>query len=106
MQDRGCVASGSGAFVSVRSGAAAAHPDSLRQGIDAELVSLESIVEAAGEDDEPSTGKENGGHLGQAFYDRLSKRLGDRLLECGDRVPVVTGTPPSSSGVKPLEVRS
>ncbi|KAL8292009.1 hypothetical protein RQP46_001475 [Phenoliferia psychrophenolica] len=59
------------------------------QGIDAELVSLESIVEAAGEDDEP-TGKENG-HLGQAFYDRLSKRLGDRLIECGDRVPVVTG---------------
>ncbi|KAK4701890.1 aspartate kinase, partial [Phenoliferia sp. Uapishka_3] len=60
------------------------------QGIDAELVSLESIVEAMGEDEEPAGGS-NGGALGQAFYDRLSKRLGQRLLECGDRVPVVTG---------------
>lgn len=29
--------------------------------------------------------------LGQDFYDELSKRLGERIRECGDRIPVVTG---------------
>lgn len=53
-------------------------------------MSLENIVEAAGEDDE-TTGSDGQRQLGQPFYDRLSKRLGERLNECGDRVPVVTG---------------
>lgn len=33
-----------------------------------------------------------GFNLDQAFYDRLSKKMGERLRECGSRVPVVTGT--------------
>jgi len=62
------------------------------QGVDAELVTLENIVEAAtDEDGEDSASSGGNSQLGQAFYDRLSKRLGDRLAECGDRVPVVTG---------------
>ncbi|KAM0749063.1 aspartate kinase [Meredithblackwellia eburnea MCA 4105] len=63
------------------------------QGIDAELVSLENIVEAAGVDEDGTAAAtaDSGNSLGQTFYDRLSKRLGERLLECGDRVPVVTG---------------
>lgn len=62
------------------------------QGIDAELVSLETIVEATTEDDGATSRSSDGSaQLGQSFYDRLSKRIGERLLECGDRVPVVTG---------------
>lgn len=64
--------------------------DDAAQGVDAELVSLENIVEVATEEEEASGSASS--QLGQAFYDRLSKRLGERLLECGDRVPVVTGT--------------
>ena len=64
--------------------------DSHLQGVDAELVSLENIVEPAGEGDE-TTGSDSQRQLGQPFYDRLSKRLGERLNECADRVPVVTG---------------
>ncbi|KAI5477263.1 aspartate kinase [Pseudohyphozyma bogoriensis] len=60
-------------------------------GIDAELVSLENIVEAATEDEEAAASRDGPSQLSQNFYDRLSKRLGDRLLECGDRVPVITG---------------
>lgn len=29
--------------------------------------------------------------LGQEFYDKLAVRLGERLKECGTRVPVITG---------------
>jgi aspartate kinase len=29
--------------------------------------------------------------LGQDFYDELAKRLGERIRECGGRVPVITG---------------
>ncbi|PPR04771.1 hypothetical protein CVT24_007087 [Panaeolus cyanescens] len=55
------------------------------RGIDAEYVSLEDIVpeselEAASE-----------GTLGQDFYDNLAKALGERVRDCGPRVPVVTG---------------
>ncbi|KAK4054598.1 Aspartokinase [Microbotryomycetes sp. JL221] len=60
------------------------------RGVDAELVSLENIVEVNA-DDEESKSADGQRQLGQAFYDRLSKRLGARLLECGDKVPVVTG---------------
>jgi aspartate kinase len=60
------------------------------QDVDAELVSLENIVEATTEEDEVKSA-DGQRQLGQPFYDRLSKRLGERLQECGDRVPVVTG---------------
>lgn len=64
----------------------------MMQGVDAELVTLENIVEAATEEEGEDAASSGGSsQLGQAFYDRLSKRLGARLAECGDRVPVVTG---------------
>lgn len=44
----------------------------------------------SGDEEELSTSTD-GPQLGQLFYDRLSKRLGERLAECGNRVPVVTG---------------
>lgn len=47
---------------------------------------MEQIV-----DDEEISTTDGPPQLGQSFYDRLSKRLGERILECGDRVPVVTG---------------
>ncbi|SCV70019.1 BQ2448_1413 [Microbotryum intermedium] len=59
------------------------------RGVEAELVSLENIVEGSPQDDEEAKGESK--QLSQPFYDRLSKRLGERLNECGDRVPVVTG---------------
>lgn len=62
------------------------------KGIDSELVSLENILQRASEDDKP--GAETLGDtesLGQPFWNRLAKVFGDRLRECGNRVPVVTG---------------
>ncbi|GAA6043870.1 hypothetical protein JCM8097_001202 [Rhodosporidiobolus ruineniae] len=61
------------------------------RGIDAELVSLESIVDwdVLGDGDDGKASETP--QLGQEFYSRLSQRLGERLAECGDRVPVVTG---------------
>jgi aspartate kinase len=56
------------------------------QGIDAEYVSLEDIVPDS--DDSDSTHE---GTLDQDFYDRLSTALGERILQCGSRIPVVTG---------------
>lgn len=38
-----------------------------------------------------------GGQLRQPFYDRLASKLGARLLQCENRIPVITGqssTPP------------
>lgn len=58
---------------------------SLMQGIDAEYVSLESVVPP--HDDVEDT-------LGQDFYDRVSDALAERIRQCEPRVPVVTGTPP------------
>ncbi|GAA5939511.1 aspartate kinase [Sporobolomyces koalae] len=60
------------------------------RGIDSELVSLESIIdwEVVSADDKVGDGAPQ---LGQDFYNKLSQRLGERLAECGDRVPVVTG---------------
>jgi aspartate kinase len=31
--------------------------------------------------------------LSQAFYDRLSVVLGERISQCGSKVPVITGAP-------------
>ncbi|KAI5888665.1 aspartate kinase [Schizophyllum commune H4-8] len=56
------------------------------QGIDAEYVSLDDVVPQ--EDDSDSA---NPGSLDQSFYDRLSVALGERIQQCGSRVPVVTG---------------
>ena len=59
------------------------------RGIDAELVSLENIVDAVANADED--GHSRAGQLEQPFYDRLARMIGERLAECEDRVPVVTG---------------
>ncbi|KAI0088997.1 aspartate kinase [Irpex rosettiformis] len=53
------------------------------RGIDAEYVSLENVVPACTEDDEET--------LGQIFYDRVAVAVGNRIRECGPRVPVITG---------------
>jgi len=55
------------------------------QDIDAEYVSLESVVPSYDEVD---------GALGQDFYDRVSDAFAERILQCEPRVPVVTGSPP------------
>lgn len=65
------------------------------QGFDAELVCLDNVVEKIefdsvdGEPDEVSQGL--GGELRQPFYDRLAQKLGERLRQCENRIPVVTG---------------
>ncbi|BGP02092.1 Aspartokinase [Rhodotorula toruloides] len=64
------------------------------RGIDSELVSLESIIDwdVLGDEAEVASKSADGPpQLGQEFYSKLSQRLGERLAECGDRVPVVTG---------------
>ena len=38
-----------------------------------------------------ATGDQGVAQLSQEFYDQLSIRLGERIRECGDRVPVITG---------------
>ncbi|KAF9057159.1 Aspartate/glutamate/uridylate kinase [Panaeolus papilionaceus] len=55
------------------------------RGIDAEYVSLEDIVP------ESELDAASEGTLGQEFYDNLAKALGERVRDCGPRVPVVTG---------------
>ncbi|KAF9486244.1 aspartate kinase [Pholiota conissans] len=55
------------------------------QGIDAEYVSLEDIVPQYDGEVVPEKA------LPQDFYDSLATALGERLQECGARVPVVTG---------------
>lgn len=52
------------------------------RGIDAEYVSLESVVPSYDEVD---------GALGQDFYDRVSDAFAERIRQCEPRVPVVTG---------------
>lgn len=56
------------------------------QGVDSEYVSLEDIVPEP-DDLEAS----DDGTLDQDFYDRLSRAVGERVKQCGPRVPVVTG---------------
>ena len=65
----------------------------IQKGIDSELVSLENIVSRASDDDSgrsAAAGHETEG-LGQDFYDKVANLLRERLRECGNRVPVVTG---------------
>jgi aspartate kinase len=54
-------------------------------GVDAEYVSLDDIV--------PSDWNAEDGVLGQDFYDEVAKAVGERVKQCGSRVPVVTGMP-------------
>ncbi|KAK4689584.1 aspartate kinase, partial [Tremellales sp. Uapishka_1] len=65
------------------------------RGIDAELVVLDTIVDAAmcaaTESNLASAGDQGVAQLGQDFYDQLAVRLGDRIRDCGNRVPVITG---------------
>ncbi len=65
------------------------------QGIDSELVLLDSIVDAAmsaaSEATLLSSGDQGIAQLGQDFYDHLAVRLGERIRDCGTRVPVITG---------------
>jgi aspartokinase len=57
------------------------------QGIDAEYVSLENVVPPS---DDLEAAED--GSLDQEFYDRLARAVGERVKQCGRRVPVVTGT--------------
>ncbi|KAI6037623.1 Aspartate/glutamate/uridylate kinase [Pisolithus marmoratus] len=59
------------------------------QGVDAEYVSLEDVVpitDVGAFDPGPTEGT-----LDQAFYDRVSHAVAQRIRECAPRVPVVTG---------------
>ncbi|KAF9067065.1 Aspartate/glutamate/uridylate kinase [Rhodocollybia butyracea] len=55
------------------------------QGIDAEYVSLEDVIPDVEEE-----GIEND-ILDQSFYDMVAQAVGERVKQCGRRVPVVTG---------------
>lgn len=66
------------------------------RGIDSEFVNLDTIVdemlnEPAVDNILLSSGDQGAAQLGQDFYDRLAEVLGDRIRECGTRVPVITG---------------
>ncbi|WWC64495.1 uncharacterized protein I303_107105 [Kwoniella dejecticola CBS 10117] len=66
------------------------------RGVDSELVVLDNIVDASfaavgGDAALTSAGDQGVAQLGQEFYDHLAVKLGERLRECGQRVPVVTG---------------
>lgn len=56
------------------------------QGVDAEYVSLDSVVPDIEEDHDL-----HGPTLDQRFYDRLAAVLAEHVKQCGPRVPVVTG---------------
>lgn len=49
------------------------------QDVDAAFVSLENIIDREFE------------VLDQRFYDYLSQRMAEKIKECGNKVPVVTG---------------
>lgn len=64
------------------------------KGIDSEIVVLDNIVDAsmsAAETTLAASGDQGVAQLGQEFYDELSVRLGERIKDCGGRVPVITG---------------
>ncbi|KAG8995695.1 Aspartokinase, partial [Tulasnella sp. 427] len=58
------------------------------RGVDAEVVTLENIVPQI---EDLDSLQEDDQQLDQEFYDRLSQALGERIRQCGPRVPVVTG---------------
>jgi aspartate kinase len=66
------------------------------RGVDSEFVNLDTIVdemlnEPSLENVLISSGDQGAAQLGQDFYDRLAQVLGERIRECGTRVPVITG---------------
>ncbi|RPD57001.1 aspartate kinase [Lentinus tigrinus ALCF2SS1-7] len=54
--------------------------------IDAEFVSLENVIPIA-----ESENFSDSDTLGQEFYDRVAELVAERIKQCGNRVPVVTG---------------
>ena len=61
-----------------------------KQRIDSEFVSLENILPPQGDQDSiDRNGLEE--QFGQPFYDNVAKVIGERIRQCGNRVPVVTG---------------
>lgn len=60
------------------------------RGIDSEYVSLENVVPDM-EIDADTDSRSEGGSLDQSFYDRVAEAVGERIKQCGSRVPVVTG---------------
>ncbi|EUC55184.1 aspartokinase [Rhizoctonia solani AG-3 Rhs1AP] len=56
------------------------------RGVDSEFVSLENIVPAFEQELESGDTQ-----LDQSFYDSVARAVGERLAQCGRRVPVVTG---------------
>ncbi|KIJ27346.1 hypothetical protein M422DRAFT_37825 [Sphaerobolus stellatus SS14] len=62
------------------------------RGIDSEFVSLENIVPEGLEESEGQGSRHRDVEtLDQSFYDKLAVVLGERLKQCGNKVPVVTG---------------
>ncbi|CAE6499932.1 unnamed protein product [Rhizoctonia solani] len=56
------------------------------RGVDSEFVSLENVVPAFEQELESGSTQ-----LDQSFYDAVAKAVGERIVQCGRRVPVVTG---------------
>ncbi|KAI0698046.1 aspartate kinase [Cerioporus squamosus] len=54
--------------------------------VDAEFVSLENVIPLA-----ESENFSDSDTLGQDFYDRVAELVAERIKQCGNRVPVVTG---------------
>lgn len=60
------------------------------KGIPAEVILLNDIIEQAYHD--PEYGPEKAyEELGTHFFDAIAQCIGQRILECGERVPIVTG---------------
>ncbi|KLO14013.1 aspartate kinase [Schizopora paradoxa] len=60
------------------------------RGIDSEFVSLENVVPDI-ESDVDQESRTESGSLDQSFYDSVAQAVGERIKQCGSRVPVVTG---------------
>ncbi|KAF6226642.1 hypothetical protein HO173_012472 [Letharia columbiana] len=60
------------------------------RGFGAKVVLLEDIVEQAYPSD-PNGPEAAYEELGPHFYDRISIKIGEKIQECGDRIPIVTG---------------
>ncbi|KAI0074988.1 aspartate kinase [Panus rudis PR-1116 ss-1] len=58
------------------------------RGIDAEFVSLENVIPIPEDGDLDLSAGET---LGQEFYDKVATLVGERIKQCGPRIPVVTG---------------
>lgn len=59
-------------------------------------------MSAAGDSTLTGAGDQGVAQLAQEFYDQLAIRLGERIRDCGQRVPVITGQTPSSLPSSPF----